>query len=291
MKLSGLHLLLTYQCNFECDHCFVWGGPRQQGTMALADIRRILRQSDALGTVEWIYFEGGEPFLFYPILVEGVEEAVGRGYQVGVVTNGYWATQMEDARIWLQPLVGRIQDLSLSSDLFHWDEMVSQHVRNAGEAAQGLNIPVSIISVAQPDDMDAALASLMFRGRAADKLAPDARQHPWHTFDECPYETLDDPGRVHIDPLGNVHICQGISIGNRLRTPLIDICSTYEPEAHPVVGPLLRGGPAELAVRYGFRAAEAYADACHLCYDTRAALRDRFPDILGPDHMYGLCGG
>jgi len=29
MKLSSLHVLLTYQCNYECDHCFVWGSPRQ----------------------------------------------------------------------------------------------------------------------------------------------------------------------------------------------------------------------------------------------------------------------
>ena len=31
MKLTGLHLLLTYQCVLECDHCFVWGSPWQKG--------------------------------------------------------------------------------------------------------------------------------------------------------------------------------------------------------------------------------------------------------------------
>ncbi|MFQ6004291.1 MAG: hypothetical protein ACE5OQ_02215, partial [Woeseia sp.] len=36
--LSGLHLLLTYACNYQCDHCFVWGGPWQSGTMTLATI-------------------------------------------------------------------------------------------------------------------------------------------------------------------------------------------------------------------------------------------------------------
>ena len=44
MKLSGLHLLLTYQCNLECDHCFVWGSPWQNGTMTLKNIRQILKQ-------------------------------------------------------------------------------------------------------------------------------------------------------------------------------------------------------------------------------------------------------
>ena len=57
MKLTGLHLLITYQCTFECDHCFVWGSPWQSGTMTLADIRNILQQAQTLDSVEWIYFE------------------------------------------------------------------------------------------------------------------------------------------------------------------------------------------------------------------------------------------
>ena len=58
--LSGLHLLLTYQCNYACDHCFVWGSPSQSGTMTIATIEHILAAAEELCTVEWIYFEGGE---------------------------------------------------------------------------------------------------------------------------------------------------------------------------------------------------------------------------------------
>ena len=25
MELTSLHILLTYQCTCECEHCFVWG--------------------------------------------------------------------------------------------------------------------------------------------------------------------------------------------------------------------------------------------------------------------------
>ena len=71
--LSGLHLLLTYECNFECDHCFVWGGPEQGGTMTAEFIEEILHQAKQLGSIEWIYFEGGEPFLQYPLLRDGVQ--------------------------------------------------------------------------------------------------------------------------------------------------------------------------------------------------------------------------
>ena len=62
MKLTGLHLLLTYQCTFECEHCFVWGSPRQSGVMNLAQLHEVLRQAREVDGLDWIYFEGGEPF-------------------------------------------------------------------------------------------------------------------------------------------------------------------------------------------------------------------------------------
>lgn len=288
MTISGLHLLLTYQCNYGCDHCFVWGSPRQSGVMTLAAVRRILRQAESLGTVRSIAFEGGEPFLYYPVLRRGIQQAVERGFRVGVVTNAYWATAVEDALAWLRPLAGLIQDLSVSSDLFHADEMVSLHARNAQEAARQLDIAVGTISVAQPDEVDDTLASLMFRGRAADRLASCVPHQAWHTFNECPYEDLRKPGRVHVDPLGYVHVCQGISLGNLFRASLAEIIESVDPDGHPIIGPLLDGGPAELARRYQFTPKRGYADACHLCYETRLALRQRFPEALTPDQMYGV---
>jgi hypothetical protein len=83
MKLTGLHLLLTYECNYECDHCFVWSGPRHTGTMTLARIDDVLRQAKQLGTVEWIYFEGGEPFLYHAILLQGSGEPPSRASASG----------------------------------------------------------------------------------------------------------------------------------------------------------------------------------------------------------------
>jgi hypothetical protein len=127
----------------------------------------------------------------------------------------------------------------------------------------------------------------MYRGRAAETLAPEARQQPWDQFTACPHEDLREPGRLHVDPFGHLHICQGISVGNLFQRPLKEICETYDPDSHPITGPLLAGGPAELVRRYGLPHQEGYADACHLCYESRRALRERFPEILVPDQMYG----
>lgn len=295
MNLSGLHLLLTYQCNLECDHCFVWGSPWQTGTMTLQNVREILRQGRELGTVEWIYFEGGEPFLYHAILLEGVQEAARLGFNVGIVSNAYWATSVEDAILWLKPFAGLIQDLSLSSDLYHWSDQLSQCVEHARSAAATLGIPLGLITIAQPETADAVPAvgqlpagesTVMYRGRASARLSPKAVHHPWEQFTTCPYEDLREPGRVHVDPFGNLHLCQGISLGNLLEKPLKDICASYDPDSHPIAQPLLKGGPAELVRRYQLAHEETYADACHLCYRSRLALRQIFPETLAPDQMY-----
>jgi MoaA/NifB/PqqE/SkfB family radical SAM enzyme len=263
--------------------------------MTLQKTRHILQQAKDIVTVKSIYFEGGEPFLYYPVLLKGVREAASAGFRVGLVTNGYWATDPEDALEWLRPFVDLIGDLSISSDSYHWTEKLSQQAKNAIGAAQKLNIPMGVI--AQPEE--GALASavgqlplgesvIMYRGRAAEKLVTQTMLKSWEQFTTCPYEDLREPERFHIDPLGFVHICQGISLGNLFHIPLSEICEQYIPEAHPITGPLLQGGPAELVRFYEAPHEESYADACHLCYEVRRGLRGRFPDILAPDQMYGV---
>ncbi len=302
MKLDGLHILLTYQCTYECDHCFVWGSPRQTGTLTYEQMEQILQQAKTAGVTS-IYFEGGEPFLYYAVLAKAVHKAANMGFDVGIVSNAYWATSIADAEEWLRPFVGRLCDLTVSSDLFHCEEYLGEKPQNAIVAAKWLGIPTGMISVAQPDAEAKQThgqiedeSAVMYRGRAAEKLAPRATGHPWESFDSCPHEDLREPGRVHLDPLGNIHICQGISIGNIFETPLIEICENYNADDHPICGLLLSGGPAALVSEYNLPhtspsgGASHYADACHLCYMARTALRTRFPQYLNPDQMYGVIG-
>lgn len=297
MNINGLHLLLTYQCNYECDHCFVWGSPGQYGSMTLSTISEILQQAKDVGTVEWIYFEGGEPFLYYAVLQRGVDLAARLGFKVGIVSNAYWATDMEDALACLGPFVGKVQDLSISSDAYHWNDADDRQTRIAAGAAHELGIPLDVIRIAPPEATHAACShgqiaagesAVVFRGRAAQRLTARADRHPWEQFTECSFEDLREPGRVHLDALGYVHICQGITLGNLLQRPLRELFDNYDPATHPVTGPLLDGGPAELVRRYELPCRGKYCDACHLCDTARRALRARFPETLAPDQMYGV---
>ncbi|MFN2136306.1 MAG: radical SAM protein [Candidatus Promineifilaceae bacterium] len=298
MRLNSLHLMLTYQCTLACDHCFAWGSTWQTGTMTQAVIDRVLDEAEALGGVSTIYFEGGEPFLFYPLLLHGAREAFRRGFGVGLVTNCYWATSFDDALAWLDPFRGLLDDFSVSYDSYHWPEQYGPLVQNARDAAYELGLPAGTISIAAPEtsaatslgQLAAGESAVMYRGRAAQSLAPDAKPTPWRELDICPFEDLVDPGRVHIDPLGYVHICQGITIGNLFAEPLAEIVEAYDPMTHPICAPLLAGGPAELVRRYKLPLEGAYGDACHLCDTARRALRTQFPHILAPEQMYGVVG-
>lgn len=299
MKLNGLHILLTYTCNFACDHCFVWGSPHQRGVFTVSRLKETLDQAAEAGGIEEIYFEGGEAFLYYPLLLEGVRMAAERGFWVGIVSNAYWATSEWDARLWLEPLLeAGLDRIEVSSDLFHGAVADTPESGHAMAAAQALGLDAGVISIDPPQGarkpdgegsgQPLAGGGVMFRGRAAEKLIEGQPRRNWLSFTHCPYENLENPSRLHVDPFGHLHLCQGLVIGNLFERRLGDILDRFDPRKHPIVSSLVTGGPTTLALRYLDWNEQSYVDACHLCYTTRTALRTRFPALLAPDQMYGL---
>lgn len=298
--LTDIHLLLTYKCTLECDHCFLYSGPRAEGTMTLPQVRSVLDESQRIGSVGSVCFEGGEPFLFYPSMLEGIRLARDMGFKVGVVTNAYGAVSEEDAEVWLRPLaeLGGTY-LSVSDDSFHFGEEESSPAKRALAVARKLGIPTSPICIQKPF-VEAAPGEgqrkgapvigggALFKGRAVEKLTAGLPRRPWRELTQCPYENLQSPSRVHVDSYGHVHVCQGLSIGNMWQRPLSVLALEYRADSHPICGPLVKGGPALLAQRYDVEHEEEYVDECHFCFLVRRALVERFPEYLAPRQVYGL---
>lgn len=320
--LTGIHILLSYACLFQCDHCFLHCSPTSGGTFTHARLDSLLSQAAETGTVRSAAFEGGEPFLFYPLMLAGVARAKSLGFSTEIVSNGYWALDTEDARRWLEPLRDAGLDvLSVSMDEYHGGE--DSPAKYALQAAERLGIKNRAFTIDPPVVQPApdvfgdggvsgeaetseygvpvgreqsrgdpiVGGDVRFRGRAADSLTGDLPRRDWRVFRECPDEDFSDPRRVHVDGCGQVQVCQGISIGNVWERPLREIMETYDPDTHPVCGPLLRGGPAALAVAYGVDADAdfegRYVDACHLCYRTRLLMRRKGASGLEPGQAYG----
>jgi hypothetical protein len=294
--LTGLHFLLTYKCIYECDHCFLYCGPRSQGTFTLDQVEAALKQGIEAG-IDHIYVEGGEPFLYYPVMVETVRLARGLGLDAGIVTNCYWATSERDAIAWLKPLVDLgINDFSVSDDAFHSEDPSRSPAKTAAAAAEKLGLPAASICIDAPTvapesskGSDGAVVGgdVLFKGRAVDTLIADLPRRPISCFDSCPHEELEKPSRVHLDPFGNVFVCQGISIGCIWTTPLKQIMADYRPREHAIVGPLLEGGPAALAKKFGLPDGDGYVDHCHLCFVARKQKLDQHPELLCPKGVYG----
>jgi hypothetical protein len=261
---------------------------------------KILDEAKKIDTVEWIFFEGGEPFLFFPLLNESIKRASKKGFKVGVVTNAYTAVSEEDAELCLRPLIeSGLSSLSVSNDTFHYGNNLENPATHAENVARRLGIEASQISIEPPKALRKYFdpkgkgspvlgGGVRFRGRAVEKLAGNLPLRPWEELCECPDEDLDSPSRVHIDPYGNVMVCQGLSIGNAWITPLSQLFLKYRSAGHPICGPINRGGPAELAEEFGFKPTAGYVDECHLCFLVRKAIIDQFPDYLSPKQVYGL---
>ena len=298
--LTGIHFLLSYKCDSECDHCFVYSSPRATGTFTLEQMKGVFTELARIGTIESVYFEGGEPFLFYPLMCEGIRIARDTGFKTGIVTNAYWATSKEDAELWLKPLrdLG-LSDLSISDDAFHYENEKVSPAKRALAAAVKLGMGYGSICIDRPTvemGADSEIArgepviggSTMLKGRAVEKLLEGLPRRPWDELTECPYEDLRDPRRVHLDGYGNIHLCQGLSMGNMWETPLSEIVKGYDADSHPICKPLVDGGPARLIQQYNVPHEDEYVDACHICYLARRALLDRFPQYLAPRLVYGL---
>jgi MoaA/NifB/PqqE/SkfB family radical SAM enzyme len=267
--------------------------------MRIETLISILDQASETGTVERVYLEGGEPFLFFPILLEGLRQARERGFSTGVVTNCYWATAKADAALWLAPLKElEVGDVSVSGDTFHSGESGDPRPEHAVEAARLLGLDESVITIDPPAVCPSpelkgepiVAGSVRFRGRAVEKLTAGLPRRPWTELDHCPDEDLVDPGRVHIDGHGNVHLCQGLLLGNLDDSSLKALLDNHDPQSHPIIGPLATGGPAELVRHHDLPHEDGYVDPCHLCYEARLALRERFPHLLGPPQVYGVEG-
>ncbi len=268
--------------------------------MTLAQISSVLRESQKTGTMEWIYFEGGEPFLHYPLMLEGIRLAGEMGFNVGIVTNAFWAKSEEDAMERLRPLADLgVADLSISDDAFHFGEREHSPAMRVMAAADRLDIPVSPICIKKPflEEMPGQGqgrgkpvigGGALFKGRAVEKLTGGLPRRPWQELTQCPYEDLRSPARVHLDHYGHVQLCQGLSLGNMWQHPLSQLALEYEADSHPICGPLVTGGPAQLAEQYGVEHDDEYIDECHFCYLVRRAIIDRFPEFLAPGQVYGF---
>src|SRR5262245_8342045 len=74
MRIEGLGVLLTFECNAECDHCYYHSAPRSKVGPSVIEVEEFAGYMDSvartLGYLPGVAFLGGEPFLYYKHLLQ-----------------------------------------------------------------------------------------------------------------------------------------------------------------------------------------------------------------------------
>jgi hypothetical protein len=270
--------------------------------MDVKSASKYLTEAVKLPYLNHFFIEGGEPFLYPEILKTILKEASSKGFWIGVLTNGFWATSDKKAKEVLIPLLkaGLIY-LGISTDAWHSQFIEVDKPERAAKIARQLGIEVDLMVCSGGPNSEKVFSKLnndgfsfhpgkvRCRGRAFSSQACQDNKHYWKTLNKC-LEDFGGSSRVHIGPNGEIHLCQGLLLGENSRfKPLSKIFANFSLNNHPICAALQQGGPAELAKfakKFGFMPQPNYTDGCQLCFEVRSYLKAYFPKLIGPKELY-----
>jgi MoaA/NifB/PqqE/SkfB family radical SAM enzyme len=281
--------------------------------MSLEEAKRSVTDAKALDT-EIVCITGGEPMLYHDLVEKIISECDLLAFpEIWLFTNGFWARDLSKACAVVKKLKSLgLTKLFFSVDFFHQSYVPIESVKNAIEASLefGLDVSIDIRYVGKPSEenefnsatrshleflgkilskVEVIKGQPMFVGRAAESLAKHIRMKPLSEIlnEKCPGAwaggTLESPSGVDVDEYGFVTICPGLSIGNIREVSLKKIIEKYHYRDFSVIAALQDGGVKgllDLASKNGFVPKKAYVNGCHLCYEMRKFLRNRFPEAF-----------
>ena len=125
LPTSRIDIGFNYACNLKCKHCMANMFQKKERSLALADMRSIAEQADALG---WCQFNisGGEP-LILKNFDEVLKALMPEKFHIGISTNGYFLTE-EKAR--------HLKSIGLDKVMISLDSY-DEALHNANRASDG----------------------------------------------------------------------------------------------------------------------------------------------------------
>jgi len=309
INLKRLEFSLTTKCDSKCIYCQADASPSCKEVMDVRDAYNYLTEACAVSNLESFMVFGGEPML-YPKRAIAIFRKVSQLKipRVEMLTNGVWGKDKAEVEKLAKKLKGAgLNTLGISVDAFHLQYIPLDYPRNAAEASikAGIenvtwNVAViesldalneydaktsQILKTLQPVGIEAHIHKVACVGRATQTL----REHFQQTSLEGPCEgeppignVLVSPESICIEPSGSVDVCWHLPLGNAKVKPLSQMISKYDWRNSIITEILVKEGPIGLLKlakvhKHRFKL-DDYFTKCHLCIETRKALKPYHPE-------------
>ncbi len=132
MELTTLAFSLTNKCNAECSVCCLSCSPKKNTVLDVPLVKSYIRQASEIGTIRLISFTGGETILCLSELKECICYAHRLGFEVSLVSNGFWGADYQKGHALMESLIqDGLSRITISADKFHQEYIPIQSVKNA----------------------------------------------------------------------------------------------------------------------------------------------------------------
>ena len=302
-------IILSYRCQSGCNHCLYNCGPRwEKEAISVEALRQALEAVTIWPRTPQVHFTGGEPFLHFPLLLEGVRLARELGISRYVETSSSWCTdQTQAVELFATLQEAGLEAILISCSPFHAERIPPARTLRAIRAAldvfgtDGVIVYLSnFIKVVQLFDVERptplsryeerfgveGAARILWQGygiisggRSGYRLGHLVPRHRPVAFAEA--DCAGDILYAHhsnFDLYGNFisGFCGGLTVGDWHDLPqvLADLQAGSFP---PLIEVLVERGPYGLfemaKERRGYEPlADGYSGKCHLCVDVRRHL-------------------
>ncbi|PSP84980.1 hypothetical protein BRC83_03475 [Halobacteriales archaeon QS_1_68_17] len=311
MRPQTLSVFLDYKCNYSCGHCSVGSSPETKFEMSEAYLDQVFEQARSIPSLEVVVFTGGEVTLHWETLLEAISRASQDGYMTRIVTNAWWAYDLEHTREGLDELLDAgLDEISTSYDDYHTDFCDPEPILNlieVGTQTEGLkNLSVATVVGDEDPTYDKAKMKELVSDRLGcppsefpeglvlieDKASPMGRGAQLDVSNVDPAESLlngckDVINTISVHPDGSVKACCGhaqwyvpdLTLGSLDEETLPEIVDRSSQNL--VYWLVHQLGPKRILQELGIE--KHHSGICHACYDLLGNHREEFLEFVRDD--------
>ncbi|MDM1300309.1 radical SAM protein [Acinetobacter indicus] len=214
----SIGIIITNQCNAECDFCCNNSGPNQKTRLSLQEVLSIIKQANELGFKQ-ICFTGGEPtILLSDILIAG-ELITSLGMSMTINSNGLFGKNKSKALKILTSLkkVGLVK-VTLSFDDSHAKYIPAISVKNVIQICRDLDISIHLTSAFYTDGnrlnhyfSEQDLLDVIVSENPVQSSGRAQNRHDLYPSGEIPQDLCPSPFNMVVNFDGKIYPCCSVS--------------------------------------------------------------------------------